>query len=120
MSSLKHFIMQNSSIFSRSGAIVISLLLVVIALSSTSCKDSFLTYNIKIFNNTTSDLIIYQKSDNSTFHKIGDVDANSSVLEKGFFIDTEYTLEVRKHDGTVVQTRVFNQNHDADKEWMIN
>ena len=96
------------------------LLSMVIILSTPACKDSFLTYNITIFNNTDSDLNIYQKGlSNTTFHKIGEVNAHTSVLERGFVIDVEYTLEVRKGDGTVVQTRVFNQNHDADKEWMI-
>lgn len=99
--------------------ILFMLLSLVIVISLPSCEDSFLTYNITIYNNTSSDLNIYEKGINSSFHKIGEVEANTSVTEKGFFIDTEYTLEVRKHDGTVVQTRVFNQGHDSDKEWII-
>lgn len=111
--------MLNISLFSRSKVILFAVLSLVIAISTPSCEDSFLTYSITLFNNTTDDLNIYEKGLNSSFHKIGEVEANTSATEKGFVIDVEYTLEVRKHDGTVVQTRVFNQGHDSDKEWII-
>lgn len=112
--------MLHISSLSISRAILYTFMSLVIVLTTSSCEDSFLTYNITIINNTDSDLNIYEKGLNSSFHKIGEVDAQSSATEKGFVIDVEYTLEVRKVDGTVVETRVFNQGHDSDKEWIIN
>jgi len=111
--------MTRSLYFKLNGLLLTFLLVGTISISAPSCKDSFLTYSINVINNKDFNLNIYEKSDSGTFHKIDDVEAHASVREKGFFIDSEYTLEVRKTDGTVIQTRVFNQSHDNDKDWVI-
>lgn len=88
--------------------------------SLSSCEDTPLIYDVIVENNTADELIIYDKLNDNDFHKIGEVDANSSHKYKGFLIGNTYTLEARLSDGTVVASQQIDQDEDIDYTWVIN
>ncbi len=91
-------------------------------LFSTSCEkiDEFFTYDVLVVNNTADALKIYESKEGGTFHKIGEVDPNSTEKEKGFIIDINYRLEARTSAGVVISTiDVRGDKKDDEKEWVI-
>lgn len=89
----------------------------------TSCKDGpiqSLLFPVTIVNNTTDHLYIYEQEDGSDFFRITDVEPGQSVKEKGFTVDTDYNLQARLEDGTVVESLNIYQEEDDEVTWIIN
>lgn len=88
-----------------------------------SCSDGpiqRLLFPVTIVNNTSDHLYIYEQEDGSDFFRITDVEPGQSVKQKGFTVDTDYNLEARLDDGTVVETLNIYQEDDDDVTWIIN
>ena len=106
----------------RTSVLLLSVLTVGILLLN-SCKDGpiqRLLFPVTIVNNTSDKLYIFEQEDGSDFFRITDVEPGQSVKEKGFTVDTDYNLQARLEDGTVVETINIYQEEDEEITWIIN
>lgn len=89
-------------------------------LGMASCdEDNDIFYTIILINETDDHYDVYEKSSGASFHKIGELDPNTSHKFKGFLAGSDVTMEVRFDDGVVYRTRVISGNGNDDVEWVI-